>query len=171
MSPPRSPFGETIAASGIIEPRSENISVGSPFSGVILEVFVSADKVGSPVEQGAPLFRIDDRHLKAQLAVEQALLATPRAQLQRLDALPRPEEVKPAEYRVVAAKARLQSSTDAFERAVKLRQNAALPEAEIVTAIQDKEFAVAELARAESELDLLKAGVWAPDRQIIEANL
>lgn len=171
VSPPRSPFGETIAASGIIEPRSENISVGSPFSGVILEVFVAADKVGSTVDQGTPLFRIDDRHLKAQLAVEQALLATPRAQLQRLDALPRPEEVKPAEYRVVAAKARLQSSTDAFERAVKLRQNAALPEAEIVTAIQDKEYAVAELARAESELDLLKAGVWAPDRQIIEANL
>lgn len=169
--PPRSPFGNSIAASGIIEPRSENISIGSPFAGVILDVFVSADKVGTAVQKDDKLFRIDDRHLRAQLAVEQALLASPRAQLQRLDALPRPEEVKPAEFRVVAAKARLQSATDAFERAVKLRANAALPEAEIVAAIQDKEFAVAELARAESELDLLNAGVWAPDRQIIEANI
>jgi len=169
--PPRSPFGDSIAASGIVEPRSENISIGSPFSGLVLEVFVSADKVGTTVNEGDPLFRIDDRHLRAQLAVEQALLATPRAQLQRLDSLPRPEEVKPAEFRVVAAKARLQSATDAFERAVKLRANSALPEAEIVAAIQDKEFAVAELARAESELELLKAGVWIPDRQIIEANL
>ncbi|MFO0261257.1 MAG: HlyD family secretion protein [Planctomycetota bacterium] len=169
--PPRSPFGDSIAASGLIEPRSENISIGSPFSGVIQEVFVNAEKVGSTVRQGDPLFRIDDRHLRAQLAVEQALLATPRAQLQRLDALPRPEEVKPAEFRVVAAQARLQSANDAFERAMKLRQNAALPEAEIVAAIQEKEFAVAELARAESELALLKAGAWVHDRHIIEADV
>lgn len=170
-SPPRTPFGNSIAASGLIEPRSENISIGSPFSGVIQEVYVNAEKVGSTVRQGDPLFRIDDRHLRAQLAVEQAQLATPRAQLQRLDALPRAEEVKPAEFRVVAAQARFQSATDAFERAVKLRQNSALPEAEIVAAIQEKEFAVAELARAESELALLKAGAWEPDRQIIAANL
>jgi len=168
--PPRSPFGNTIAASGIIEPRSENISIGCPFSGVIQEVFINFEKVGSTVRQGDPLFRIDDRHLRAQLAVEQALLAAPRAQLQRLDALPRAEEVKPAEFRVVAAKARLQSATDSFERAVKLRQNAALPEAEIVAAIQEKEYAVAEMARSESELALLNAGAWEPDRQVIDAN-
>jgi multidrug resistance efflux pump len=170
-APPRSPFGTTIAASGIIEPRSENISIGSPFSGVIQEVFVNSEKVGSTVRQGDPLFRIDDRHLRAQLAVEQAQLAAPRAQLQRLDALPRAEEVKPAEFLVEAAQARLQSATDAFERAVKLRQNSALPEAEIVAAIQEKEFAVAELARAESQLALLKAGAWEPDRQIVEATV
>ncbi len=169
--PPRSPFGNSIAASGIIEPQSENISIGSPFSGVMQEVFVTAEKVGSTVRQGDPLFRIDDRHLQAQLAVEQARLATPQAQLQRLNSLPRPEEVKPAEYRVEAAEARLQLATDAFERALKLRQNAALPEAEIVAAIQDKEFAVAELARAKSELALLRAGAWEPDRQIIHADL
>ncbi len=170
-APPRSPFGNSIAASGIIEPQSENISIGSPFSGVIQEVFITADKVGSTVRQGDPLFRIDDRHLQAQLAVEQARLATPQAQLQRLNSLPRPEEVKPAEYRVEAAEARLQLATDSFERALKLRQNSALPEAEIVAAIQEKEFAVAELARAKSELALLRAGAWEPDRQIVHADL
>lgn len=169
--PPRSPYGSSIAASGIIEPRSENISIGSTFSGVIQEVYIDADKVGAAVARDTPLFRIDDRHLRAQLAVEEAQLALPRAQLQRLNALPRAEEVKPAEFRVVAARARLKSATDAFERAVKLRENSALPEAEIVSAIQEKEYAVAELSRAESELELLKAGAWEPDRKIIEANL
>ena len=40
--------------------------------GIVLEVFVPADKVGTHVVAGTPLFRIDDRHLKAQLAAAES---------------------------------------------------------------------------------------------------
>ena len=170
-APPRSPFGRTIAASGIVEPRSENIEIGSPLSGVVSELFVPADQTGTKVSKGQPLFRVDDRHLRAQLTVQQAQLATPLAELQRLESLPRPEEVKPAEFRVAAAQAKLQSAEDAYRRAQQLGAYNALAESEIVEATQDRAFAQAELARAEAELELLNAGGWERDKQIVRAAI
>src|SRR5262245_49378516 len=58
-SPARSPFGKSVAASGIIEPSTENIAIGSALSGVILEVYVPVEEVGQRVKAGDPLFRVD----------------------------------------------------------------------------------------------------------------
>src|SRR5438045_2956825 len=67
VSPPTQPnFRRTIAGSGIIEARLENIPVGSPVPGVVWEVFV---KVKDKVKKGDPLFRIDERDLRADLEV------------------------------------------------------------------------------------------------------
>jgi multidrug efflux pump subunit AcrA (membrane-fusion protein) len=100
-SPPaRSPFGSTIAGAGLVEARTENIAIGAALPGVVLEVFVPVDDVGKDVPAGAPLFRVDDRQLKAQLAVEQASLVAAESQLARLESMPRPEEVPAALARV-----------------------------------------------------------------------
>ncbi len=58
--------------------------------GIVVEVMV---KVGQQVKAGDPLFRLDDRELKAELAVRQAMLADAKAALERLDAMPRQEEL------------------------------------------------------------------------------
>lgn len=169
--PPRSPYGQAIAASGLVEPRSENIAVGTPLPGVVLDVFVSASQTGTTVSKGAPLFRVDDRHLVAQLQAQQAQLESPRAQLARLESLPRPEEVKPAEFQVAAALAKLNSAEDAYQRAKRLVVSSAMSESELVTATQNQAYAQAELARAQSELALLNAGAWEPDKQIVRAAI
>src|SRR5262249_27529307 len=70
--PPRTPFGDTVAGAGLVEAETENINLGSALAGVVLEVFVPVDKVGQHVKAGDPLFRVDDRHLKAQLAYQDA---------------------------------------------------------------------------------------------------
>jgi len=44
--PARNPFGPTIAGSGVVESRSENIAIGSALPGVVLEVYVPVDQVG-----------------------------------------------------------------------------------------------------------------------------
>lgn len=170
-TPPRVPWRDSLAASGIVEPRSENISIGSPLPGVVLEVFVAAEQTGTLVKRGQKLFRVDDRHLRAQLAVQQAQLKTPQAELLRLESLPRPEQVKPAEFAVAAATARLQAAQDAYQRATRLGIERAMAEAEVVEATQNKEFAEAELARAESELALILAGGWERDKAIVRAEL
>src|SRR5436853_174328 len=82
--------------------RSENIAIGSALAGVVLEVFVPVEEVGKEVRAGEALFRVDDRQLRAQLVVQQAGLASAKAQLVKLDQMPRPEEIPAAQARVQA---------------------------------------------------------------------
>ncbi|MEZ6094194.1 MAG: HlyD family efflux transporter periplasmic adaptor subunit [Pirellulaceae bacterium] len=169
--PPQNPFKKTIAGSGIVEPQSENISIGATLPGVVVEVFVSPDDAGELVSQGDPLFRVDDRHLQAQLIAQEASLAVPKAEMQKQKSLPRPEEIPPARHRVEAAQANLKRATDDYERLNRLASTAAITQSELVDARENKEFAVAELSRAESELQLLLAGAWEPDLAITQANI
>src|SRR5262249_6139058 len=60
--PPISDFSETVAAVGLVEASTENISVGTPLSEVVASVFVSA---GQTVKRNDPLFDLDTRHLRA----------------------------------------------------------------------------------------------------------
>jgi HlyD family secretion protein len=69
--PPVSQFPHTVAAVGLIESSSENIRIGSHLSGIVEEVDVRA---GDDVAQGSPLFRLETRHLRAQLADANAAL-------------------------------------------------------------------------------------------------
>jgi len=58
------PFQSFVAGTGIVEPSTRNISVGTPVSGVVEAVYV---KAGDRIKKGQPLFKIDDRHLRNQL--------------------------------------------------------------------------------------------------------
>src|SRR5689334_3468165 len=102
--PSKPPFEAYIAGSGILESRDRNVAIGSPLARLVLEVNA---KVGDEVEAGAPLFRLDDRDLRADLAVRKAALEAAQAKLARLKEAPRVEEIPPAEARVSAAEAQL----------------------------------------------------------------
>jgi RND family efflux transporter MFP subunit len=79
-SPPSvSPYQHTVAAVGLVETSTENIAVGTPLSDVVREVLVS---VGQPVKAGEPLFKLDDRHLRAELAMRQADLRVADGQVE-----------------------------------------------------------------------------------------
>ena len=75
-SPARIPYERVVAGTGLVEAQTENIALGAALPGLVLEVYVPSSKVGLRVKAGMPLFRMDDRHLKAQLAVAQAQLAS-----------------------------------------------------------------------------------------------
>ncbi|HZL89316.1 MAG TPA: HlyD family efflux transporter periplasmic adaptor subunit [Pirellulaceae bacterium] len=169
--PPRSPLGPTIAAAGIVESQSENIAIGSAHSGVVLEVYVPADKAGIRVQAGDPLLRVDDRQLKAQLAWQQATLAAAEADLARLEAMPRTEELPAAEAKVRAAQSNLRLMRDQRERADQLKARGSIADQELVQRRLAQESAEAELARAQADLELLQAGAWEPDKQIARAKI
>ena len=65
VPPPSTQFKTRVAAVGLIEASSENISIGSHLPGIAAEMLV---KVGDNIKVGTPLFRLDTRHLQAQLA-------------------------------------------------------------------------------------------------------
>src|SRR5262249_43090423 len=91
--PARTPFARFIAGAGIVEASSRSIAIGAPLSRCVSEVKV---RVGDEVEAGAPLFLLDDRDLRAELAVRRTTLATAQAKLERYQAMPRAEDVPPA---------------------------------------------------------------------------
>ena len=171
VEPPRTPFGKTIAGAGIVEAETENFSIGAPLPGVILEVYVPVEKVGQIVKKGDPLFLVDNRALKAQLKYQEANLLAAQAQLAKLEAQPRPEEVPPSEAGAQAADANLAVQEDNVKRYAELMPTKAVAERDyrqsILLALQARH----QLAQAQANLALLKAGAWEPDKAIARANV
>lgn len=76
--PAYSPYPSAIAASGIIEASSQNISIGTPFNEIIKKIYVTE---GDFVQAGDPLFELDLRIFEAQLATAEASLKLAEATL------------------------------------------------------------------------------------------
>ena len=53
-APEVSPFASRVAGAGLVEASTENIAIGTPTAGVVMEVLV---KHGQQVKAGDPLFR------------------------------------------------------------------------------------------------------------------
>jgi multidrug efflux pump subunit AcrA (membrane-fusion protein) len=177
VEPARTPFGHTVAGAGIVEARSENIAVGAALPGVVLEVYgpakpgvpVWAALIGHRVQKGDPLFRVDDRPLRAQLKYREANRAAAEAQLLRLGNMPRPEEVPPGEAKVRAAEAAVRMQRDLAQRAAKMIAGRAIAEEDYRQRTLALAMAEQQLAQAKADLALLKAGPWEPDKAIARA--
>ncbi len=166
VTPPTRPAIKSIAGAGLIEARMENIPIGSPAPGVVWEVFV---KVGDRVKKGDPLFRLDDRELQAELVVRQAAVASANAQLHKLKAAPRAEDVPPARASVEETKARVADAEAAMGRSEKLYQRQMVPASDY-----DKDrfayfAAKAAHARASADLERILAGAWKEDLEVARA--
>ena len=81
--PPRVEFANRISGTGIVEASTRNISVGAHIPGIVARVHV---RVGEHVNQGRPLFSIDDRARRADLAVREARVLEAEANLRDLQA-------------------------------------------------------------------------------------
>lgn len=167
VEPPHRPEEfRAIAGAGIVEAQRRNIPVGTFVPGVVDEVFV---KEGDRVKPGDALFHIDARELEAELRIRQAMLASAQAELEKLRAAPRPEDIPPALAAVEEAQARVASTE------VQSRRTAGLYERGVGTASDyDRDrYAAAEaraaLAKAEKELERIRRGTWEKDLRIAEA--
>lgn len=81
--PSQAPFDSYISGAGLIEASTENIAIGSHLSGIVTRNFV---KVGSKVKMGDPLFQLDGRNLRAELAVRQMALKAAEARVHEAEA-------------------------------------------------------------------------------------
>jgi len=171
VTPARAPYRQTVAGAGIAEPCTENIAIGSALAGVVLEVHVPVEKVGAQVKAGDPLFRVDDRMLKAQLRWQEASLEAAQAQLAKLEAMPRSEELPPSEAKVRVAEANVNLQKDLAERATRLGASAAMAQEDVRQRQLALEVARQQLSQAKAEYELLKAGAWGPDKAIAKATV
>ena len=140
VPPPTSPFGDTVAGAGIIEPSSEasgtgNIAIGSQLAGVVTAVPV---RIGQTVKAGDLLFGLDCRQAEADLKVRQAAVPVSQAQ-------------------VDVAKANLGQMDDQYQRALKLLKENAIAQQEFVTSEQAYKSALAQVALAKANVDQARA--------------
>ena len=164
--PPVGIYEHSVAAVGLVEPESENISLSCAVSGLVTAVYV---KAGDRVETGQKLFSLDDRDLRADLEVKRAALEAAQAQLAKLKQEPRTEEIPPAEARVREAQADLADSEVQMRLIESVTDRRAVREEDVQRRRIGYQGAQAKLAEAEKNLDLLKAGAWAPDITVAKA--
>jgi multidrug resistance efflux pump len=166
VSPPSVPQGlRAIAGAGLIEAKRENIPIGTLVAGVVTNVYV---KRGDMVKKGDPLFRLDDRDLKAQLLVAKANLEAADAQYERLKAAPQQGDIPTSEAAVEEARAHFVDAEVAYRRSETLFERNA-------EAAQDRDhdrYAYlankATLARMEADLKRLKV-TWEKDKEVYRA--
>jgi multidrug resistance efflux pump len=166
VAPAASPYTQRIAGAGIVEPQTENVSIGVAVPGVVQEVAV---RVNQKVAAGDLLFRIDDRHLQAQLKARQADLMAAKATLAELESLPRAEEVPIKEAKLYEAEAALADLQDAYERAREMIKTKVIGDEEFVRRQQAYRVGLQQLAAARADLALLRAGAWEPRKAVARA--
>ncbi|WP_449245840.1 efflux RND transporter periplasmic adaptor subunit [Desulfobacca acetoxidans] len=160
--PAQAPFKSYIGGAGIVEARTENISIGTSLPGIVKTVFV---KVGNRVKAGAPLFQIDDRELRADLLIKQANLVKARAAVQEARASLKDYQ---AQYELVrhATDQRAVSVDDVQKR----RYAAELAQAKLTSAKAAVIAAEADLKATQTSLERLM--VRAPiDSEVLQVNL
>lgn len=152
-SPAMSDYGDTVAAVGLVEASTENISVGTPLAGVVTNVFVTA---GQTVRTGEPLFEVDTRQLRADLAVRQ-------------------KAVDVARGRTRVAEARLADLQHQLEFAEQVKDKRAISAEELTrrrsavdTARAELDELHAEIAAAESQVEAVQVDI---NRSVIRAPL
>lgn len=77
--PAEAPYASYLGGAGLVEASNDTISLGTSLPGIVKTVFV---KVGDKIAARQPLFQIDDREQRADVAVKRADLAKAQGALE-----------------------------------------------------------------------------------------
>lgn len=165
--PAVSPYATSIAATGIVEAQTRNVSIAPPESGLVREVLV---EVGDSVEPETPLLRMDSRVLAAQLIEAKAAVEVASSQLSMLENQPRPERVTVLRQTLAAAEARLADASENYDRMRRASENDAATPMELTSAQFLHAARLAERDHAKAQLDMELAGTWEPDLSVARAQ-
>ena len=148
VAPSASPYASAVGGIGVVEPKSETISIGVDIPGVVRTIHV---KVGDKVKKGQPLFTLDTREVDAQIASLEASIASAKVQAQ--DAA--------AQYGIVAS----------------MKDRRAVAKDDVNRRLYAKQLAAAKVREAEAQLQQAKttkarSTINAPiTGQVLEVNV
>lgn len=165
--PAQSTFAHAVSGSGLVEPGSEFIEIGTEVSGTVACVQAIA---GSAVEAGATLFTLDSRAAIAELGVRRSELALAEATIARLKAAPRGEDIPPLKARVAAAEAQLREAQSLLSLIERVGEGDASSPDEVARRRYLVEERVAALGESKALLARAEAGSWNEDIRVAEAE-
>jgi multidrug resistance efflux pump len=167
-APPTAPFVNKVGAVGLVESSSENIAISLPVPGLVVGVAV---KAGDHVAKGQRLFWLDDRDIRAELALRESNLKLAKSQLSRLENSPRPEEIPPAEARVHEAEAQLSDAQVQLDLISSVSDPRAIRREDLERRKRGVQIAAAKVEQERASLKLLKAGTWSKDLEVSRAQV
>ena len=145
------PEEETLTASGFIE--GEEVAVASEIQGLIDDITVDR---GDPVARGDVVVRLDDAALRGQRGEAQASVAAAQADLERVRAGARPEEVAAAMAGLAEARAKRDGAEQAVLNAQEVISNPMELDAQISEARTQVELAEQNRELQEADLEETK---------------
>jgi len=145
------PFASYVFGPGIVEAASENISIGTPVSGIVSAIYV---KWGDRVKRGDPLFKVDARDLEAQLIPANAKVREMEAQI-----LPATDKVNEAQATLAKAENRLKVGES-------LEPGVSISAEEVANRRFDVGIDRAGLASAEAQVEQLKSQIASAQAQV-----
>lgn len=166
--PPSSPFEHSIAGVGLIEPASENVFIGSPFSEIVREIYVVA---GDYKQKGDPLFQLDTSSIEKELAARQKAVEVAFANYQKQLDLPRREDVPPQIARLKRSEAALGEELTRLSLFESVENPKAISVDELTIRQYAAQIAQYEMEEVKAELDLILAGAWIRDLEIVREEL
>ncbi|MFB2968757.1 efflux RND transporter periplasmic adaptor subunit [Aerosakkonema sp. BLCC-F183] len=144
----------SISANGTVQPeRAVNMSPKN--SGVLKQLLV---KEGDRVEAGQILAYMDDSNLQGQLTQAKAQLTSAQANLDRLLAGNRPQEIAQAEAQLTSAQANLRQAELTFNQNKQLYTAGAIALREVESSRTSYDTAKAQVKQAQESLNLVKSG-------------
>ncbi|MCX5661920.1 MAG: HlyD family efflux transporter periplasmic adaptor subunit [Planctomycetota bacterium] len=166
--PSVNPYARGIAATGLVEAASRNVSVASPEPGLVVEVVAQPNAV---VRKGDPLFIMDRRPLEAELVRMAAAVDVAKAELERIESQPRAEDIPPLKAALEAAKVQAADEEDQYQRTAGAFKASAASEGEVARRKFAAEAARARVEQAQATLLRMQAGAWAPELRAAKARV
>lgn len=168
IAPTTSPYLNRVAGAGLVEAATENIAIGTQLPGIVDRVLV---KVGQHVHSSDPLFELDTRQIRSQILAQEARLASARAELDKQEQLPRPEDIPPIVAQRQEAEAVVMQLEDEYRRQERLSKDKATTDSSLVASRQKLVGAQAQVERIKAEEARLRAGAWEADKAISRVSV
>lgn len=157
------PFSTYISGVGIVEPKSGNIHISSNFNRNIEKIHVS---INEKVKKGDLLFELDHNDLLARLAIKQKEYEKALANLDKLQALPRNEDLAIAKEVLNKAQFVLDQSKSQYEMVSNLSNPHAISQEENDKRLYGYRQAEAGLKEAAAQYLKIESGAWEPELKI-----
>lgn len=155
--------GARVAGSGVVEPSSETVDVGTALAGLVTQLFVQP---GDRVERGQPLFTVDTRAIRSRIRETGAQAGEARAAI---------AEAQAAIAEALAAEAtaarQLQLYRNISDPAAVSRAEVIRADGEASTARERRQLAEARLAAARSRLASAQAQVGSARTELDRATV
>ncbi|MBO2520791.1 MAG: hypothetical protein CW345_03145 [Firmicutes bacterium] len=157
----------SLEAHGILSANQE-IRLSPKVSGRVAAV---AADVGDTVSRGQLLLSLEKDELEINVAQAEAALMAARANLERVKAGARPEEIEQVRAQVAQAEANLEQARSNLARLRALYEAGAVTQAQLEQAQSQFDVAQAAYTAAANQLELVLQGAREEDRQAAEAQV
>jgi multidrug efflux pump subunit AcrA (membrane-fusion protein) len=165
--PTKSPFSNRVAGSGLVEPATEIMNIGTSIPGTVQSVSV---KEGQLVKKGDILFTIDQRDTVAQLGAAKAKLEVATRKVEQLKSMPHAEDVDRATAIVAQRQSAVNDATLRLERLNAVEDQSAISANERPTRMFEMSLTKSRLDEAKSELARMMKGTYPEDLAVAEAE-